>query len=202
VLAVGLAAAGCSGGGKGEASGSAKQTPSTTTPVTKPASNTTTPAAARTQTLASVVVPAPAGFVVAHEASARNGPMTATDLNQMLNSSTVASESHYVDGYHADYDNLANQDTIEVFVADFASNQDAQSFQGSFVPSDTAKSINDPAIPGADDFNSTTANPDGSFDHGVIAAKGKRVMMIDYLTGAPTAVPAVAALAQQQYARI
>jgi hypothetical protein len=49
-------------------------------------------------------------------------------------------------------------------------------------------------------LHSTTANPDGSFDHGVVAAKGRRVMVINYLTRTATAVPAVTTLSHQQYA--
>jgi len=128
--------------------------------------------------------------------------MTAADLNQLLQSTTAASDTHYIDGYHATYDSKTGEDTIEVLIADFASEQDAQAFKSNFIPSDTARSVDDPVISGADDFNSTTANPDGSFDHGVIATKGKWAMVIDYVTGTSAAVPAVAALAQQQYAKL
>jgi hypothetical protein len=149
-----------------------------------------------------VVIAAPAGFALSHAADVRNGPMSAADLNKMLNSSTAASESHYVDGYQVWYDSTASADTIQVFVADFATDQDAQNFKASFVPSNTAKSVDDPVISGADDFNSTTANPDGSFDHGVIATKGKRVMVVDYRNGTAAAVPAVGTLAPQQYGKL
>jgi hypothetical protein len=128
--------------------------------------------------------------------------MSAADLNKLLQSSTVASDTHYLDGYQATYDSKAGEDTIEILVADFASDQDAQDFQGGVIPSYTVNSVNDPVIPGGDDFNSSTANPDGSFDHGVVAAKGRRVMFVDYLTGTVTAVPALAALARQQYAKL
>ena len=57
-------------------------------------------------------------------------------------------------------------------------------------------------IPGADDFNSPTPNPDGSFDHGVIAAKGNRVMFIDKATDSATRDPFVDAMAQLQYAKL
>jgi hypothetical protein len=212
-LGLALAALGCGGTTLRAATGTAKWTPttsavtsittSTTAPTTTvPSPTTTTTAAASTLPPAAVIIPAPAGFTLSHRAIAHNGPLTAAGFNQLMNSSTEAIDDHFVDGYHAIYDSIAGPDTIEVIVADFATTDDAQSFQSGFVPSDTTTAADDPAIAGADDFNSTKANPDGSFDHGVIATKGKRVMVIDYYTGSASAVPAVATLAQRQYGQL
>jgi hypothetical protein len=119
-----------------------------------------------------------------------------------MNSSTLATDVHYVAGYHAVYDSITGEDSIDVLVADFATADDAQNFKSGFVPSNTTVSVDDPTIPGADDFDSTKANPDGSFDHGVIAAKSQRVMVMDYSTGNASAVPTVASLAHRQYGQL
>jgi hypothetical protein len=50
--------------------------------------------------------------------------------------------------------------------------------------------------------STTPGTTSGSFDHGVMATKGKRVMFVDYLTGTATAGSAVARHPQQQYAKL
>jgi hypothetical protein len=119
-----------------------------------------------------------------------------------MSSSTLAGDVHFVDGYHVIYDSVGADDSIELLVAQFATSRDAKNFQASFVPSDTAISADYPAIPGADVFNSTGANPGGGFDHGFIATKGTRTMIIDDLTGNAAPVPDIATLAQAQYAKL
>jgi hypothetical protein len=230
VVAVGLAATGCSGG-KGAASIAkpaastspivttttsttsttstvAATTTTTTTTVATTTTSTTSTVAATTTTstsltpLTEAVIAPPQGFALSHAAGARNGPMTAAELNKIMNSSTVADDTHYVDGYHAVFDSRSDNSYIEVMLADFATAEDAASFQGGFEPSATAVSVDDPAIAGADDFDSPTPNPDGSFDHGVLAAKGNRVMFIDKVTRSATRDPFVDAMAQLQYAKM
>jgi hypothetical protein len=128
--------------------------------------------------------------------------VTADAFNQMMKSSTAATDLHYVDGYHVTYDSDTSDDSVDVLVVEFRTATDAEDFRGGFVPSKTAVSADFPTIPGADVFNSTAANPDGSFDHGVFATKGTRAMVVDYVNTAAAPVPGVAILAQQQYAKL
>jgi hypothetical protein len=211
-LALAVATLGCGGKSLRAATGTARSSRSTSTlasTTTSTAATTTTPPQATTTTgapsampLAAVVIAAPAGFILSHGADVRNGPLTAAGFNQLMNSSTFATDVHYVSGYHVVYDSIGGEDSIDVLVADFATADDAQNFKGGFVPSNTAVSVDDPTIPGGDDFNSDKANSDGSFDHGVIATKGKRAMVIDYYTGSASAVPAVPTLARRQYGQL
>jgi hypothetical protein len=211
-LAVAVATLGCGGTSQRATTGTARSSPttpalaSTTTSTAATTSTlpqaTTTTGAPSALALAALVIPAPADFTLSHRAVAHNGSLTAAGFDQLMNSQTEAADDHFVNGYHAIYDSNAGGDSIEVMLADFATADDAQSFQGGFVPSDTTTSADDPAIAGAYDFDSTKANPDGSFDHGVIATKGKRVMVIDYYTGNASAVPAVFTLAQRQYGQL
>jgi hypothetical protein len=73
---------------------------------------------------------------------------------------------------------------------------------GGLAPSNTAVSADYPAIPGADVFNSSAVNPDGSFDHGFFATKRARAMVIDYVNGTAAPGPSVATIAAQQYVKL
>jgi hypothetical protein len=152
--------------------------------------------------LASIVIPPPDGFSLSHGVTARNGPLAPDAFNQLMKSSTAATELHYVDGYHITYDNDTNEDSVDVLVVEFAAPNDAQDFKGGFSPSNTAVSADYPAIRDADVFNSTSANPDGSFDHGFFATKDRRAMVIDYISGTAAPVPIVALMAEEQYAKL
>ena len=59
----------------------------------------------------------------------------------------------------------------------------------------------DAAIPGARDYDSTSPYQ-GTYAHGVIAAKGNLAVIIDDATGSPTRALLVEKMARQQYAAL
>jgi hypothetical protein len=151
--------------------------------------------------LAGPLVPAPAGFALSTRAAIHNGPVDAAGFNKFNQSATAAADLHFVAGYDVTYDSLTGSDSIEVTQLDFGSSSDADAFQEGFSFSDQPTgSADDPVIPGGYDYNSPKANPDGGFEHGVIAIKGSRAMVIDYLNSNIGPMPLVAAIAKQQYA--
>jgi hypothetical protein len=136
-------------------------------------------------------------------ASIRNGPLDAAAFNEFNHATTVAADLHFVAGYDLTYDSQTGSDDIDVTLLDFASNADTNTFQQGFSFSDqSGAGADDAAIPGGYDYNSPNANPDGGFDHAVIATKGSRAMVIDYLNSGAGAVPLVATIAKQQYDRM
>ena len=210
-LALLLAAAGCGGTSTQTATAAAKHPPipttvtstTTTTTTTLPQPTTTTTAAPNNLPLAKVVLGSPKGFALSHQVGATNGPLTPAKFNQLMSHPDGASNNNtFVDGYDVTYDSIAGSDSIDIMLVDFDNSDDANGFVQSFSPGDTTSSAGDPTIAGGYDFNSTRANPDGGFDHGVIASKGSRVMVLDDLTGNANPVPLIATMAAQQYANL
>jgi hypothetical protein len=152
-------------------------------------------------TLTAKVVPAPPGFALSQGADAHNGPMSAADFNLYMGSGNLAAGLHFVRGYDVTYDNPSTGDSIEVTLFQFATPADATIFKAGWVPGGPVNSKADPVIPGADDYDSTSANQ-GTYDHGVIATKGNRAFVIDYANGSAAPVPLVERMARQQYAAL
>ena len=153
--------------------------------------------------LGSKVVPAPTGFALSQDPSEHSGPMKAAGFNSYMGSGDPAAEFHFVRGYEVYYDN-PDGDIITVTLFQFASQDDVTLFQESWVTGDPANAVNtraDPAIPGAEDFDSTTVEQD-SADHGVIATKGNVAFVIDDVTSSTARVPAVETMARRQYAAL
>jgi hypothetical protein len=150
--------------------------------------------------LAAKVVPAPPGFVLSQGAGAHNGPMSAADFNLYMGSGNLAASLHFVRGYDVTYDNSTG-DSIEVTLFQFATPADATIFKAGWVPGGPVNSKADAVIPGADDYDSTSATQ-GTYDHGVIATKGNRAFVIDYANGSAAPVPLAERMARQQYATL
>ncbi len=170
--------------------------PPVTTAPTPPA---TSPAAG---TLGSKVVPAPAGFTVSQTAGVANGPVNAAGFDSFIGTKGVAAQLHYVTGYQITYDSIQGSDSVAVALFQFTAPADATIFVTGFSQSSGIKTGSDPAIPGAVVYDSTAADSSGSYQHGVIAAKGDTVMIVNYSNGSATRPALVNDLAQQQYSKL
>ena len=126
--------------------------------------------------------------------------MNGTGFNKYMGSGNPAASLHFVRGYDAFYDS-PNGDIIEVTLFQFATQDDATLFKAGWVPGGPVNSKADPAIPGAEDYDSTTVDQD-SADHGVIAIKGNEAFVIDDVTSSTAPVPLVETMARQQYAAL
>ena len=148
--------------------------------------------------LGAKVVPAPAGFALSQYADVHNGPMSAAGFNQYWGD---AAGLHFVRGYDVTYDSNDASASIEVTLFQFATPADAADFKAGFTSGGPVNSKADAVIPGGNDYNST-APFQGSYDHGVIAARGSLAFVIDDLTESPAPVPLVERMARQQYAAL
>jgi len=151
--------------------------------------------------LGAKVVPAPAGFAPSQLADVHNGPISAAGFNQLMGEGNPAASLHFVRGYDVTYDSNTSSDSIEVTLFQFATAADAAAFKAGFVPGGPVNSRADPAIPGASRYDSATGYQ-GTYDHGVIAAKGNLAFVIDDVTGSAAPVPLVEKMARQQYAAL
>jgi hypothetical protein len=127
--------------------------------------------------------------------------MSASDFNSFLSASDAASTLHFQAGYQASYDSNSSSDTITVTLIQLATADDAAAFASGFSVGEPVKSAADPVIPGAQDFDTTTANS-GTYDHGAIGTKGSRAFVVEYMNGTAGSVPAVGPLAHSQYERL
>jgi hypothetical protein len=170
----------------------------TFTPTPPPASPPNgAPAAAA---LGAKIVPAPAGFSLFQDSSVPNGPLSAAGFDSFVASPGAAAQLHYSTGYQANYGDSQNGDVINVTLLEFASAGDATNFETAFTVSGV-KTSRDPAVPEGETYDSTTASG-GSYQHGVIATKNNRVMIVDYSSGSSARPALVDVLAAQQYTRI
>ena len=153
--------------------------------------------------LGAKVVPAPSGFALSQDPSEHSGPMKAAGFNTYMGAGGMAASLHFVRGYDTFYDD-PDGDIIRVTLFQFATQDDAALFQDGWATGDPANTVNtraDPAIPGAEDFDSTVVQQE-SADHGVIAVKGNVAFVIDDVTSSTARVPAVETMARQQYAAL
>jgi len=88
-----------------------------------------------------------------------------------------------------------------VILFQFATQNDAAFFKAGWSPGEPVNSKADPAIPGAEEYDSTTVDQDAA-DHGVIATKGNTAFIIDDVTSTTAPVPLVEAMARRQYAAL
>jgi hypothetical protein len=150
--------------------------------------------------LGAKVVAAPPGFALSSNPGEPSGPMNAAGFNTYMGAGNLAGSLGFTRGYDVFYDGPGG-DVIEVTLFQFATGNDATAFKAGWVPGGPASSTADPAIPGAEDFDSTTVIQGGA-DHGVIAVKGNTAFVIDNVTPTTTPVPLVRAMARQQYAAL
>lgn len=150
--------------------------------------------------LGAKIVPAPPGFTAVSVPSTYSGPVNAADFNQINGAGTAAS-LHFVRGYGASYANTTNNDVIVVFLLQFATSADATAFKASSLSSVPGTPKADPIIPGAYDYDATSASQ-GTYSHGVVGIKEKMVFVIDAETASAAPVPTVETMARQQYARL
>jgi len=140
------------------------------------------------------IVPAPPGFVLS---SQDNGPMNAAKFNSYMGANLAASLG-FVRGYTIFYDGISG-DSIEVTMFQFATPDDASAFKAGWDPGVPVTSKADPGVPGAKDYDSTSRDQGGYYDHGVIASKGIFAFVIDDLTDTAAKVPLLQTMARQQY---
>jgi hypothetical protein len=140
------------------------------------------------------IVPAPPGFVLS---SQDNGPINAAKFNSFMGGNLAASLG-FVRGYTIFYDGISG-DSIEVTMFQFATPDDAATFKAGWDPGVPVTSKADPGTPGAEDYDSTSHDQSGYYDHGVIASKGIFAFVIDDLTDTAAKVPLLQTMASQQY---
>ena len=151
--------------------------------------------------VASLVIPAPSGFVPSQTGSGATGPMTASSFDQFVGSPGASTSLQFIAGYQATYDGAHSSDSVEVTVLRFSAAADAQNFSAGFSVGGTVEWRADRSIPGARDFDSTSPT-NGTFDHAVVGTKGSMAFLLDYLNGSAAPVPNLEAFARQQYAAL
>ncbi len=144
------------------------------------------------------IVPAPSGFT---PAGAQNGPVNASEFNQIIGGGDPAAGLHFVRGYNVTYNSTSNNDRIVVFLFQFATPADATVFKADSLSVAPGKPKADLFIPGAEDYDATSPSQ-GMYDHGVIGIKGNTVFVIDDATPSAAPVPLVKTMARQQYAAL
>jgi hypothetical protein len=154
-----------------------------------------------TGSLRAKIVPPPPGFALSQGVDVHNGPMSAADFNRRIRTRNLAAQLHFIRGYDVTYDSTTGSDRIEVTVFQFATPAAATAFKAGFSPGGPISSRTDAVIPGASDYDSTSAHQ-GTYDHGVIATKGNLAFVIDDATGSAAKVPLVEKMARQQYAAL
>jgi hypothetical protein len=127
--------------------------------------------------------------------------MSAAEFNRWNSTSNLAAQLHFIRGYDVTYYSNTNSDSIEVTLFQFATAKDATAYKKGFVPGGPVSTRADASIPGASDYDSTSAHR-GTYDHGVIATKGNLAFVIDDATGSAAKVPLVEKMARQQYAAL
>ncbi len=151
--------------------------------------------------LSSQILPAPVGFSLSQRVEADNGTMTGADFDQFVSNPDAAASLQFVTGYELTYDSNQTSDSIQITLLQFATAADASRFQGGFSVGGPTTSKADPAIPGADDFDSTAADA-GTYVHGVIATRDTEAFLIYFFDGSAPHVPLVERLARHQYASL
>ncbi len=175
----------------------------------------TSPGAVAANSLGDALIGPPAGFYTSTESDAINRKLTTKEFDDYLSDPTAAARTHLEAAYQATFDSSNDPDTsILVVLAEFATAADAAKFanldrRGGLFRAARADSAIAPrisAVPGI--RGSVLIDPqkpdfsDGTYDHAVAAVKGKRAMFIDYIRRKPGAIPALPAIARQQYARL
>jgi hypothetical protein len=127
--------------------------------------------------------------------------MNAAGFNSYMGQGNLAASVGFVRGYTIFYDGTTSNDSIMVTLFQFATQDDATLFKSGWDPGVPVTSKTDPVIPGAEDYDSTSADQ-GQYDHGVIATKGIFAFVIDDLTGSPAKAPLVETMARQQSATL
>jgi hypothetical protein len=150
--------------------------------------------------LGSKVVTAPSGFSLFQGSGVQNGPLTAAGFDSFVAAPGAAAQLHFVTGYEVNYGDGQSGDVINVVLLEFATATEAANFEGAFTLNGVRPS-GDPALPGAERYDSTTATA-GSYEHGVVAIKKALVMVVDYASGSAARPTLIDGLAAEQYARM
>lgn len=139
-----------------------------------------------------------------------NGPLKAESLGELADrSSSAAKALHFVQGCEAYFDSTTQSEYFHVMLVQFASPADATFFTAMSVSPFALQQLPQQAapvlstfdgIPGASTIDETKPESDGTYTHAVIAARGSRVMLIEYVTPSPGDVPLMATIAKGQYA--
>jgi len=196
MVLAGVLTCGCSSTKQGALEPSVTDTAPTTAPVTSTTSTSTPPTP-----IGAAIVAAPNGFTPSSDPQAHSGPVDATRLNALFNSTDVATQSHFVSGQEAVYDANKSADSIHIIVLEFATSDEAQQFMQS-ISIDNTSSQPDPGVPGGEIFDSTTAQADGGWKHVAQGVKGTRVYEISYISDTAAPVPLLGVLSSQQYGRL
>jgi hypothetical protein len=112
--------------------------------------------------------------------------------------------------HQATYDSTERADSIFVVLAEMETADDANRYNGLAKkegpfrdaradPAVKPKVSTIPGLKGATLIEPTKIDRNNTFDHAVVAVKGKRVMFIDYLTRSEGEISGLVDLAKQQY---
>ena len=150
--------------------------------------------------LGSEILPTPAGFELAQGFGLGNGPMNTADFNSFVGTKGLATALPFVTGFSATYNSIQSNDSTEVTLFGFGTPLDATDFLIRALSAQ--KSRPDPGIPGGAEYDSTAADNNGFYHHGVRATKGDVFMAVDYGNGNASRPTLVDTMARQQYAKL
>ena len=173
--------------------------PTGSTTTQTPQTSLTTPGSGN-GSLGSEMIPAPAGFELAQGFGVGNGPMNAADFDSFVGTKGLATTLHFVSGFSATYNSIQSNDSAEVTLFRFATSQDATDFLIRILSGQTSRP--DPGISGGAEYDSTAADNNGFYHHGVLATKGAVFMAVDYGNGNASRPTLVDTMARQQYANL
>jgi hypothetical protein len=151
-----------------------------------------------------VVIPPPEGFTGPAQNlpvmdPSYSGPVTPAIFSQRFGSPSASTEFGVVDGYRATYLNATIGDRIDIDLTVLRSASAARLLTGAAGPATGSVASPIAGIPGAVALDDSTADSHGLFHHSVTAAKGVRVMIIEYTTRSAGPVPLILVLARQQF---
>ena len=150
--------------------------------------------------LGSEILPTPAGFELAQGFGLGNGPMNAADFDSFVGTKGLATTLHFVSGFSATYNSIQSNDSAEVTLFRFGTPLDATDFLIRLLSGQPSRP--DPNIRGGAEYDSTTADNNGFYHHGVLATKGAVFMAVDYGNGNASRPTLVDTMSRQQYANL
>jgi hypothetical protein len=146
----------------------------------------------------------PDGFAATTDSRIKNGPMDAATFSRRLQMPNAANRFHFVAGNDITFDSNSGGETIETELFEFASPKDAEAFSD-FVTANISTRLRAGVLddlPGAHLYDDIKAEPNGTYEHDVLAVKGSRLMFVQWVNRSAKAPALLPALAARQYARI
>lgn len=220
-LLLSVLAVGCSSGSK-RAAPSLTTKPAATTATTQATTTTSEATTTEPATLQDRVIPPPAGYSFAGSLGDPNNPDSAggvssdivpSDFNDLLGVPNAATTLHFQQGYTQfyHYDASPPNSTVralEIDLFEFDGASDANAFvqqaadRAVALGGDTTKSATTVSGAPAISINAGQADPDGVYDHGLVAANGTRAMQLLYADATAGPSSFLGTIAVSQYPRL